>query len=299
MDDQEAERPEVSPKAASSSRWVRFVTWLRSFGWKGRLVGLAGLITTLAAFFSILDVLSGPLIDGCRNVGMCDSPTPLPTSPPLHMKGTLSNVEFFAQYTLGEVYENQNRTVPDDLSHLQDWPGRVITYRVEFQGLAGSTCLVHWTLYDAETMRRIPHGMGIWPTIDARAFPNGEWIVDRQQMDGAVGEIWIPYVASGEFLVEIELTLESSGLHLDRVNTSFVVSPDDVPTPVGSAPTHTTAALTPARMNMRLYGSVSRLSGRRSNGANSGSLRPQSHVMGPKQRASGFTWVWAAHHPTV
>lgn len=246
MDDQTADTTEGTPGAISGSWWVRDIPRLRGYGWKRILAWLVGLVGTLAVLTSNLNLLFDPVLDGCREIGICDA------LPPPVLVGTLSEVRVGAAHlTLREAYLDGNASGVENVSPEDlEWPGQLITYRVEFQGLEKATCSVKWTLYDANTGRRVPNGTSTtWKTVHALAFPNGRWTVEAYESDVIVGLIWVPYVAEGTFVVEIELVNESGArLDLER-SGEFEVSDQDVPDPVAPAPTQTLIASLPARMN--------------------------------------------------
>jgi hypothetical protein len=69
--------------------------------------------------------------------------------------------------------------------------------------LLGRRCEVKWTLFDATTGKRVPDGR--WKTNHARAFPDGYWTVEARDLDAGQGEVWVPHVAPGRFVVELEV----------------------------------------------------------------------------------------------
>ena len=68
-----------------------------------------------------------------------------------------------------------------------------------------------------------------WKTIHTRAFPDTHWRVEADHVDAAIGTLWVPYVAPGRFVVEVEL-VDADGQYLDIERTPvFTVTEDDLP----------------------------------------------------------------------
>jgi hypothetical protein len=125
------------------------------------------------------------------------------------LAGTLSEVQLGARnVTLEEMYDDRPELDPaadglDEPDLMQR--GQLVSYRVEFEGLEDKACYVRWTLYDAKTGERVPNGTGGWKTVHAAAWPDGRWTIEVIERDVGQGEIWVPHVAPGRYVVEIEL----------------------------------------------------------------------------------------------
>src|SRR5215217_3780844 len=182
-------------------------------GWKRLVLGLVAVVTGLATFTEAVDGVIDRSVDGCRMVNICDPP------PPSVWTGAFTELRVGAAgIPLQEVYAEGNRTIPATMpQETREWPGRLITYRVEFQGLE-CVCSVRWTLHDATTGRRIPSPTNRWETRHVKAFPNGAWVVDSRQTEVVIGLIWVPNVEAGTFIIEVEL-LDEQGVYFDIERT--------------------------------------------------------------------------------
>ena len=188
-------------------------------------------VAALGAFTDALDGMFTRAQDGCRAIGLCE---PLP---PLWLVGNLTEVRLgAANIPLVEAYTEGEDPVPTDLPpRIAAWPGRFITYRVEFRGLIGTECFMRWTLLDAVTEERVvdrwsvEQGRSRWETVHADAYPDGKWTVEADHQDAAVGTLWVPYLAPGAFRVEVELR-NARGVYLDIERTpAFTVTAEDLP----------------------------------------------------------------------
>jgi hypothetical protein len=205
----------------------------RGLGRGGVLGVLVAFVLGLGTFTAALDGLFERMGDRCREFGPCDPVPPTPTAPPPFLVGTLSEVRLGAARVPQLVaWTERGLATPEGLS-AQDaaWPGRLVTYRVELRGLAGAECRVRWTLLDAASGERVVDARYGWVTVDAVAFPDSKWTAQAPEEDVNVGLFWVPYVAPGAFVVEVEL-LNPDGVHLDVERTEeFVVAADDLPAP--------------------------------------------------------------------
>jgi hypothetical protein len=190
--------------------------------------------TVVVALGAFTDALAWTVAwgsDRCRAIGVC---APLP---PMWLVGTLTEVRLGASNVSQAVaWAEGNLATPAAMPPREAvWPGRFVTYRVEFRGLVGAVCFVRWTLLDATTGERIEDRWNPedkrtrWMTVHAPAFPDTRWTVEANQQDAATGTLWVPYVAPGSFVVEVEL-LDGDGEYLDIERTPvFTVTEDDLP----------------------------------------------------------------------
>ena len=188
-------------------------------------------VIALGAFTDALEVIGTWSVNRCRELGVCE---PLP---PTWLVGTLTEVRLGATNVPQAVaWAEGNVATPADMTPREaGWPGRFVTYRVEFRGLVGAVCFVRWTLLDADSGERVEDRWNPtdqrkrWITVHANAFPDTRWRVEADQQDAAIGAIWVPYVAPGRFVVEVEL-LDEDGEYLDIERTPvFTVTEDDLP----------------------------------------------------------------------
>jgi hypothetical protein len=191
------------------------------------------IVIGFAAFTAAVLTLFDRGVEGCRAVGACPALTPTPTAPPSFLVGTLTEVRLGApRVPLAAVYDDRDLATPAE----SDWAngrgarrGQVLTYRVEFRGMGEAVCRVRWTLYDVATGERVPDGTGGFKTGRAQAWPDSQWTVVAAEEDANVGLLWVPYVAAGTFVVEIEL-LDSRGVPLDVERSEpFTVDQRDLP----------------------------------------------------------------------
>lgn len=204
---------------------ARLGRWLRGWGLGRRITAGLGLVVLLGTFSEALDGALDRLEDRCRQFELCN---PLP---PAVLVGTLTEVRpGAAKVPQAVAWAERGLATPTTLTK-QDaaWPGRLVTYRVEFRGLGDALCSVRWTLLDAASGQRVADDRSNWRTVHAPAFPDSRWKVEAAEEDANVGLIWVPYVAAGRFVVEVEL-LDPGGVHLDVERTvAFVVAADDLP----------------------------------------------------------------------
>ncbi|MDF3016960.1 MAG: hypothetical protein K0R44_2185 [Thermomicrobiales bacterium] len=144
---------------------------------------------------------------------------PPPTPPPDTLAGSLTEVRLGAKVPQAAAWLERDLATPESLT-AEDaaWPGQLISYRVEFRGFGSAKCPVKWTLLDAATGERVVDNQYGWKTVHATAYPDSKWEVEATEEDANVGLMWIPYVAPGTFVVEVEL-LDPSGVHLDIERT--------------------------------------------------------------------------------
>jgi hypothetical protein len=157
--------------------------------------------------------------------------------PPEWLVGNLTEVRLgAANVPQAQAYPERDIPIPADLpANEAAWPGRFITYRVEFRGLVGSVCLMRWTLLNARTGERVVDQWAAeqerrrWITVHAKAYPDSRWLVEADEQDVAIGTLWVPYLAPGSYRVEVELK-DSRGEYLDIERTPvFTVSEEDLP----------------------------------------------------------------------
>jgi hypothetical protein len=144
------------------------------------------------------------------------APGPTPTAAASTLAATLMDVQLGARNVpLRQVYQDRPQLDPakDGISPEElDQRGQLVSYRIEFQGLLDRRCEVKWTLYDAATGERVPDGT--WKTNHAVAWPDGFWTVEARERDVGQGEVWVPHVAPGQFVVELEV-YDDRGILLD------------------------------------------------------------------------------------
>ena len=189
------------------------------------------LVVALGAFTDALSWTVAWSLDRCREIGVCDPP------PPMWLVGNLTEVRLgAANVPQATAWSERDLATPTSLTaDGAAWPGRFVTYRVEFRGLVGTECFVRWTLLNAFTGERVTEGL---PTVDgkhtfktvhAKAYPDSRWKVEANQLDVAIGTLWVPYLVPGSFIVEVEL-LDGDGEYLDIERTpAFPVTEDDLP----------------------------------------------------------------------
>jgi hypothetical protein len=144
------------------------------------------------------------------------APGPTPTVAASTLAATLMDVQLGARNVQRrQVYQEHPGLDPanDDVSPEElDQRGQLVSYRIEFQGLLDRRCVVKWTLYDGTTGERVPDGT--WITNHAMGWPDGTWIVEARERDVGQGEVWVPHVAPGQFVVELEV-YDDRGVLLD------------------------------------------------------------------------------------
>jgi hypothetical protein len=221
---------DAAPRSsANRSQQTGLAAWLpgvgqrlREFGGKAALTGLLALVVGLGTFTEALDGVITRVELRCHQFGPC---APLP---PPYLVGALTNVRLgAANVPQLAAWQERNLATPPGLT-AQDakWPGRFITY---LHGLANAVCLVRWTLLDAVTDERVVDDRYGWKTVHAIAYPDSNWTAQAVDQDINVGTLWVPYVAAGTFVVEVEL-LDPHGIPLDVEPTPpFTVAADDLP----------------------------------------------------------------------
>ncbi len=195
------------------------------------VVSVVTVVGALGAFTDALDVGFDWSLERCRAIGLC---APLP---PNWLVGDLSEVRLGAEnIPQTQAFTERELPIPTNLPPREaTWPGRFITYRVEFRGMVGNMCLVEWTLLDAATGERVvdrwadEDARRRWATIHARAYPDSRWQVEADKRDAAVGTLWVPYLAPGRYQVEVEL-VDARGEYLDIERTPpFTVTEENLP----------------------------------------------------------------------
>lgn len=207
-----------------ASNWVETqASRVKRHGWFTALAIIFTTVASLGAFTDALDWTLSGLQGPCQKVRLCDPP------PPEWLVGTLTEVRLgAANVPQAAAWAERSLATPSELTQGDlAWPGRFVTYRVEFRGLVDAVCFVRWTLLDAVSEERVQGRHG-WKTIHARAFPDSRWTVEANQEDAAIGTLWVPYLAPGTFVVEVEL-LNADGQYLDIERTPpFTVTEDDL-----------------------------------------------------------------------
>jgi hypothetical protein len=218
---------------AAAQRWSPLRRATHYLGRNGVIGVVVAVVLGLSTFTESLDGLFERAQDRCREFGPCDpipTPPPTPTPPPNYIVGTLTEVRMGAARVPQIVaWQERSLATPEGLTQADaTWPGRLVTYRVAFRGLARVVCPVRWTLLDARTGERVVDSRYGWITVHAPAFPDSQWSAEAVVEDAAVGVFWVPYVASGTFVVEVEL-LNPAGIPLDVERTEeFTVSDADL-----------------------------------------------------------------------
>jgi hypothetical protein len=200
--------------------------WFQKAGLRGLIGLIVAAVIGFATFTEALDGLLVRIVDRCRVIGICD---PLP---PAELVGTLTEVRVRAANAPQiAAWTERNLATPEGLAPEDaSWPGQLITYRVEFQGLEDSVCRVQWTLINADTGERVIDDRYGWVTVHANAYPDSSWAVEATSQDANIGVLWVPNIATGRFMVEVEL-LDPDGIYLDIERTPpFTVAERDLPT---------------------------------------------------------------------
>jgi hypothetical protein len=212
-----------SDSTAKGSWLTRIRAKVRTHGWLALVIAAVTTFGTLSAAAGNAGELVGSLHDGCRFVRIC-SP-----EPPPRLIGSLSELRIGPPgVTMQEAYLQRGGDAAELLVD-GDWPGQLVTYRLEYQGSYQATCTIAWTLYDAHTGERLPEFISGWDTRHVPAFPDRRWTKEAGDTDVNVGVIWVPYVQPGTFVLEIAL-LNPAEVLLDLERTEpFEVAAQDVP----------------------------------------------------------------------
>jgi hypothetical protein len=179
----------------------------------GAATAVSAAVIGLSQFTSSVEHLAGVL------PGVDDQP-------PAALKAEITDITVLAHNVpLAAVYRDLDLPADDVTVADMAIEGELLAYRVEFSGFAGKTCVLTWTLYDAETLTPVPDGY--WQTVHTPAFPQGALIVETDD-DAVNGEVWIPHVAPGRYYVDLEVnppdTKRKDFLARARLSEPFVVS---------------------------------------------------------------------------
>jgi hypothetical protein len=181
------EAPGTSDLAAASQRPQSLWSRRRVIG---AVTAVSAAVIGLSQFTSSVEHLAGIL------PGVDDQP-------PTALKAEIADLTVVAHdVPLAAVYRDLSLSSDGVSAADLATEGELLAYRVEFSGFAGKTCVLTWTLYDAETLTPVPDGY--WRTIHAPAFPQGALIVEADD-DAVNGEVWIPHVAPGRYYVDLEV----------------------------------------------------------------------------------------------
>jgi hypothetical protein len=198
------------------SRWLRTGTGVISAG----VSLLAGVLTVLFLLWPALRPDDGPAAFGA----------------------TLSDPRLEQGVTLADVYARRQET-PRSTYTQEDLAltGTLVSYVVVIEGFQGKTCLLTWSLFDAETNARVADTA----LVDQLGWPDGEF-TPVAAVDQASGEVWIRRPEQpGSYIVRLELfdpngqrltSLDSAPFTVDRAAESSGPAPGGLPTPSAPAP---------------------------------------------------------------
>jgi hypothetical protein len=226
MDDATPDSDDTESARSDGSNWVEsLAARVRRLGCFSAVAILFSFVVAIGTFTDTLDGVFTRVQERCREFGPCE---PLPTAPPKTLVGSLSDIRLGApRIPQVTVWMERGLATPSSLTDVDlAWPGRFITYRVEFRGYGNATSTVRWTLINAETGERVAARQYGWPTVKVLG---SEWKVHASELDSGIGEIWVPYGIPGNYLVELEL-IGPGGVILDLERSDpFTVSGEDLP----------------------------------------------------------------------
>ena len=163
---QPAARDPSRPRKGRGKRRTVFLGWfvwveaiarwaLRSRRRFAALVAAAGaFVIALSQFTSATEQIIDAGSNVWRRLGPDMPPTPTVASAEV---AVLSEVRLGEpNITLATVLRDEGRSTDGWSQTDLDWPGQLITFRVELEGFPGQRLTVRWTLYDDDTDRRVP-----------------------------------------------------------------------------------------------------------------------------------------------
>jgi hypothetical protein len=182
------------------------------------------------------------LIAGILTVVFLLWPALRPEGGPAVFGATLSDPRLEQGVTVADVYARRQETPPANYTQAQlATTGTLVSFVVVIEGFKDKTCLLTWSLFDAETSIRVADAT----KVNQPGWPDGKFVPVAAH-DQASGEVWIQRPEQpGSYLVRLELfdpngqrltSLDSEPFTVDRPAEPSGPAPGGLPTPSVPAP---------------------------------------------------------------